>query len=419
MGPPAPTGEVPSRPLAPPAAAAPVVPPPAARAVSPAVPAPAAVPAPPSPPATPGAPRKGRRAGGPLWARLLVVVGTLIMLASGGTIVGVKVLVGRAGSAIQQGNLLGDAGATHVSIDGPLNILLVGIDQRPNSTDLIRSDSIIIAHVNAAHDQAFLVSIPRDLVVTIPAYDKTGYRGGREKINAAFAFGSQGKGGREGGFELLALTIQKNIAPGLTFHGGAIVDFGGFQALVDVLGGVDMCIDQRVVSHHIGFDRKGNFLSPSKGGKAVVYEKGCQRMEPWQALDYARQRYGLENGDYDRQRHQQQFLKAMLKEAQKQGVATNPVKLVKMMDAAGKAFTVDRHGIALEDWLFTVRNVITSEPVMIKTNAGRTNTVQLGNEEAEELTPESVQLFRALADDTLDRFVVDNPTFVSTDGFTG
>ncbi|GII24919.1 LCP family protein [Planosporangium mesophilum] len=370
-------------------------------------------------PATPASATPAPRRRDPLWARLLVALGAVLMLAAGGSIIGVKVLVGQASSGITQDDLLRGAAGGRVSIEGPLNILLVGIDERPDNNEPIRSDSIIIAHINAAHDQAYLVSIPRDLAVEIPPYPRTGYRGGREKINAAFAFGSQGKGGRDGGFELLALTIQKNVAPGIKFTGGAIVDFGGFQALVNSLGGVNMCIDQRVTSHHIGTDRNGKFLAPSKGGKPVVYEPGCRRLAPWQALDYARQRYGLQNGDYDRQRHQQQFLKAMLKEAKKQGVTANPVKALRMMEAAGKAFTVDRQGVPLEDWLYTMRNVINNDPLMLKTNGGQANSVKLNAEDAEQLTPESVQMFRAMRDDTLDRFVADHPTFVSSDGSIG
>jgi LCP family protein required for cell wall assembly len=351
-----------------------------------------------------------------MWARLMIIFGALLMMGSGGAIAGTKVLVGQAEARLPQSTLIGVAPPEGVSIEGPINVLLVGVDARPDNNDPVRSDSIIILHVNARHDQAYLISIPRDLAVQIPPYPKTGYTGGREKINAAFAYGSQGKGGREGGMELLAQAIQKSVVPGIKFQGAAIVDFGGFQALVETLGGVDMCIDQRVESHHIGTDRKGNFLAPAKGGKPVVYEEGCRRLEPWQALDFARQRYGLPNLDYDRQRHQQQFLKAMLKEAKKQGVATNPVKLVKMMNAAGKAFTVDRQGIGLDDWLFTMRNVIANEPVMLKTNGGRLAGVKLNGEDVEQLTPESVQMFEHLRSDTLDTFVTAYPNFVSLDG---
>src|SRR5206468_5765847 len=141
-------------------------------------------------------------------------------------LVGGQALLARYSGAVHQEGILGSAGtAGHTRLTGPLNILLVGVDQRPDDSEPIRSDSIIIAHVDAAHDQAYLVSIPRDLVVEIPPYPKAGYRGGRDKINAAFAYGSQNGQGRRGGFELLGLTIRRNF-DGITFEAGAIVDFG-------------------------------------------------------------------------------------------------------------------------------------------------------------------------------------------------
>jgi LCP family protein required for cell wall assembly len=255
-------------------------------------------------------------------------------------------------------------------------------------------------------------------VVTIPAYPKTGYRGGRDKINAAFAYGSQGNAGRKGGVELLGLTIKRNFA-GITFDGGAIVDFGGFQSVVKALGGVDMCIDTRVESLHIGTDKRGNFLPPSRGGKPVVYEPGCRRLVPWQALDYVRQRHGLPNGDYDRQRHQQQFLKAILKEAKKQGVAKNPVKLYQIMKASGNALTVDLRGLKVEDWVFALSGVIDGEIMMLRTNAGKVNPVTLGNESAEGLSGESADMFRAVREDSLAEFITAHPDFVSADGPVG
>jgi len=350
---------------------------------------------------------------------LCVVFGAALMIVSGSAIVAGKTLLRQYGSTLHQESVLGDSGTKgHAEINGPLNILMVGVDRRPDSTEPIRSDSIIIAHVNAAHDQAFLVSIPRDLAVQIPPYPKTGYRGGRDKINAAFSYGSQGSAGLRGGVELLGLTIKHNFA-GITFDGGAIVDFGGFQSVVNALGGVDMCIDTRVESVHVGTDAKGRFLPPDRGGKPVVYEPGCRHLEPWQALDYVRQRHGLPNGDYDRQRHQQQFLKAVLKEAKKQGVATNPVKLFQIMKAAGGALTVDLHGLQVEDWVFALSGVIDNDMVMLKTNAGRVNSTTLNGESAEQLTDDSASMFRSLRDDSLVQFVTAHPEFVSTDGAAG
>src|SRR5581483_4252058 len=108
------------------------------------------------------------------------------------------------------------AAVHHVNITGAVNVLLVGIDTRPDqAVDTSRSDSIIVLHVPATHDHAYLVSLPRDTLVRIPADAKAGYAGGENKINAAFMYGSQRGGGVAGGVSLLAATIK--AAYGITF----------------------------------------------------------------------------------------------------------------------------------------------------------------------------------------------------------
>jgi len=218
-----------------------------------------------------GGKKKGRRRKDPLWAKLLVIFGALLMLGSGSLIVLQRVVLAAATSSFNQTNLL-DPNAPqaqqHVSINGAKNILLVGVDSRPgqNPTDLVRADSIMILHVPATHDRAYLVSIPRDTYVEIPAFNngKRTYRGGHDKINAAFAFGGDGLGGldaRKGGFRLLQQTIKRDY--NIDFQAGAIVDFAGFQQVVQVLGGVDMNVDEKTTSIHIGTNnRTGKFQAP-------------------------------------------------------------------------------------------------------------------------------------------------------------
>lgn len=173
-------------------------------------------------------PASATRSRSPLWARLLVVFGALLMIGSGGTLVGGKMLFTHYASTITHEGGLGSAAATGKSIDGPINLLLVGIDERPTEGGA-RADSIIIAHVPATHDSVYMASIPRDTVASIPAYPKTRYAGGTDKINAAFQWGYQNgvnKGGRDGGMELLAETVS-GLAGGLKFNGAAIVNFDG------------------------------------------------------------------------------------------------------------------------------------------------------------------------------------------------
>jgi LCP family protein required for cell wall assembly len=348
---------------------------------------------------------------------VLVLFGALLMLGSGGAIVGGKVLIAKATGSVEKAPLLGGAGAAQgeKALDGPLNILMVGIDERPDGTEAVRADSIIILHIPASHDEAYLVSIPRDAYVEIPRYARTGFAGGHDKINAAFAYGWEKGGGRTGGFELLALTVQK--LTGLRFNAGAIVDFTGFESVVNALGGVDMCVDTKkpVYSEHVGFDSKGRYLHPRQGGRPMVYHPGeCRRFKGWEALDYVRQRYSLEDGDYGRQRHQQQFVKALAKEAKKQNLATNPRKLLQIINAAGKTLTVDLRGASIESWLFTVRNVADNDVLMLKANGGKFNSVPCGAETCEGITSETMDMFASLGSDTVRDFVVNHPEFINT-----
>jgi len=376
--------------------------------------------------------RSGRRPKDPLWAKLLVIFGALIMLGSGTVIIGQKLIFAAATGSFNQTQLL-DPGQPqqHVTINGTKNILLVGIDSRPdqNATDLVRSDSIIIVHVPASHDRAYLVSIPRDTFVQIPPYDngKSAYRGGHDKINAAFAFGGQGLTGlaaRQGGFALLQKTIKQNY--NIDFQAGAIVDFQGFQQVVSVLGGVDMYVDERTPSIHIGYNAKtgkqevparvdaNTVAHPIPGVNPKVYNVGYQHLAPWEALDYVRQRDWIPDGDYGRQRHQQQFIKAIFKEVLSGKVLTDPGKLRQVLAVIGKAMTVDNGGISLEDWIFAMRSIGAGDIMTIKTNNGQFHAEDIGTfGKVETLDPTSLELMNALRTDTVDNFVLNHSDWVS------
>jgi LCP family protein required for cell wall assembly len=397
-------------------------------------------------PAPPGSPRdraadrrrrqkaetavSSRRQRDPLWARLLVMGGALLMVASGVTIVAEKVLVARYTGTIRQetliaGDTLAHDSRGHASINGPINLLLVGVDERADDPAAgARSDTNIIVHIPASHDAAYLVSVPRDTKVSIPAYRKTGYGGGTDKLNAAFQFGYQNGGGRAGGFDLLAKTIKQ--MSGISFNGGAIVNFDGFQALVKTLGGVDMCIDEKVTSIHVGQDRRGQPARPYwldaaltphpvPGVTPQVYQPGCRHLEAWQALDYVRQRELVPDGDYGRQRHQQQFIKAVVKETISKGVITNPAKLDTVVRSAGKLLTFDGGGAVIEDWIFALKGIGGSGMTMIKTNGGNFNSTTINGQSFETLNDTTVQLLQAVRDDNVPAFVAAHPDWVAGD----
>ncbi|MFU8873320.1 LCP family protein [Micromonospora sp. SL4-19] len=363
----------------------------------------------------------GRGAGGakkrtkrkdPLWARLTVIFGAVLMMTSGVAIVGSKAVIGQATKNIEERNLLGDAGKTEAeggkNLDGPIDMLLLGVDARARwAADDVRSDTIIILHIPASHDQAYLISIPRDTEAEIPGH-------GTDKINAAFFHGAQNGGGWEGGAQLMAKTIKKMT--GISFDGAAIINFGGFKNVIDALGTVRICVSHEVTSHHMKMvDGKPMWNADAKKTgkpmKPVVHEKGCKEMEGWEALDFARQRYGLPRGDYDRQQNQQQLIKAMAKKATANGMLSNPIKLNKLTQAAGKALVLDTGGVPIADYMFTLKGVTGNDLITLRTNGGNFASNGNGRETLNDL---SMQMFKAVKDDKLDDFVIANPEVLST-----
>jgi LCP family protein required for cell wall assembly len=365
----------------------------------------------------PAAPPGKRR--DPLWARLLVVAGAVLMVLSGSAIVGTRWLISSATSSINQQSLLADEDKdtkTGKSLEGPINLLLLGVDIRPDwDPNDVRADTIIMLHIPANHRQAFLISVPRDTEVQAPAFPASKYPGGSAKATEVFFHGAQNGGGWSGGAQLMAKTLKN--ATGVSFDGAAIIDFGGFYGIIDALGGVDMCVDQDTESVHM-FMVNGEPMWKAEARKLgklqqpVVHKKGCRSMAAWEALDFARQRKNLDNGDYDRQRHQQQLLKAMAKKAVDGGALTNPLKIKDLMGAAGKAFVLDTGGVDIADFVFTLKGIAANDLVLLRTNGGTFSGDGRGNEV---FNQETRAMFEAVRNDGLEQFVINNPGVVANE----
>ncbi|MET0424438.1 MAG: LCP family protein [Actinoplanes sp.] len=229
-------------------------------------------------------------------------------------------------------------------ITGPLDLLILGVDTRVSVPDWEpHSDAIMLLHVDRGLKSGYLYSLPRDLRVKMPKFAKAGFSGGTYKITEAMSRGSRVPGSKkinvQQGYELLTKTLSAYTGI-KQFQAGAILNFGGLDKLTDELGGVDLVIDQKVKSHHRKPDGSLRPLAPGGGdytGPQKVYQPGKRHLVGWEAIDYARQRYGLPDGDYDRQRHQRQLVKALLAQARAQGLADDPAKLESVLTALGKS----------------------------------------------------------------------------------
>jgi len=194
---------------------------------------------------------------------------------------------------------------------GSQNILLLGADVRGKINSDIddvgggRADTIMVMHIPADRENVQVMSIMRDNWVPIPGR-------GHAKINAALAFGKT---------PLMVATVEEFI--GARIDHVAVIDFDGFKGLTDALGGVTV-------------DSPKAFT-----GKGHTFEKGPQKLNGEQALAFVRTRYAFADGDYQRARNQQIFMKSVIDRFLSKDVLTSPGKISDSVSTFAPYLTVD------------------------------------------------------------------------------
>ena len=301
-------------------------------------------------------------------------------------------------------------------ITGPLDLVLLGVDTRVTIPDWEpHSDTIMLLHVEPDLKSAYLYSLPRDLRVKMPKFAKAGFGGGTFKLTEAMSRGSQVPGSKkhsvQQGYELLTKTLSSYTGI-KQFQAGAILNFGGLAKLVDQLGGVDLVIDQKVKSHHHKPDGSPRPLAAGGGdytGPQAVYLPGKRHLVGWQAIDYARQRYGLPNGDYDRTRHQRQLVEAILGKAEAGGFA-DPAKLQGIITALGKTLVYLGGRTPLE-YAYALRDLAPAGITLVGLPG---NGVGSGSGyKGEQLTAEGKGFLKAVANKQIAAYLAKHPKLVN------
>lgn len=179
---------------------------------------------------------------------------------------------------------------------GRVNVLLLGLDRRPDEGRApARTDTILILTVDPYEGTAGMLSIPRDLFVPIPISET---RVDRDRINTAYVWGELLKY-PGGGPALIRETIEYNF--GIPIHYHVIVDFVGFERIINALGCVEVELAEPL------YDPE--FPTADYGVMTVSIPRGKQCLDGRQALWYARSRY--QGGDFARMQRQQQLLLAL------------------------------------------------------------------------------------------------------------
>ncbi|RAX16917.1 LytR family transcriptional regulator [Pseudarthrobacter sp. AG30] len=204
---------------------------------------------------------------------------------------------------------------------GEMNVLVIGSDSRGIARNEAahtaetgepsdqRSDSLMLVHVPADRHTLYVISIMRDLWVDVPGV-------GGSKINAALEYG---------GIDLTTQTVQQLL--GVTIDHTLMLDFNGFRALTDGLGGIDVNVP---------------FAFQSTIETQHVFSQGINHLDGQAALEFSRERYAFTDGDFQRVQNQRTMLRAILARLTGGG-ALNDVNAVRsLVDFAGCCLTVDK-----------------------------------------------------------------------------
>jgi LCP family protein required for cell wall assembly len=195
------------------------------------------------------------------------------------------------------------AGLSRAEIDA----LHVGFDK-----GTLNSDSIMLLHMGSG--RPVLVSIPRDSYVNIPGH-------GYNKINAALAYG---------GANLLIQTVENVTGLKIDHYMG--IGFGGLVAVVNKIGGVQICLKTPINDSYSG----------------VNLSAGCHDLNGDQALAFVRDRHSFATEDLQRIQDQRAFISALLKKATSPGVYLNPFTALPFGSTAASSMSVDK-GTSLLD----------------------------------------------------------------------
>lgn len=204
----------------------------------------------------------------------------------------------------------------------PINILVIGSDSRAgyantSQTVGMRSDTTMLVHISADRSRVDVVSIPRDTLVDIPPCklpDGTMTEAQSSRMfNRAFSIGGSTDDVAAAAACSVSTTEQLT---GVYIDGYAVINFAGFENIVNTLGGVEMCITE-----------------PINDSKAdLTLDAGCQNLDGETALKLARARYSLGDGsDIGRIGRQQELVSSIVTKALDQNLFTDMPTLYRLI----------------------------------------------------------------------------------------
>lgn len=222
--------------------------------------------------------------------------------------------------------------------DGSVNILLLGKGGGSHDgPDL--TDTIILANINPEKNRITMISIPRDFYMSST----------KSKINKIYADGQ--KNGDKG---ILLSKAAVNSLTGVHPDYAVVIDFSGFEKLIDLLGGIDVTVENTLDDYAYPVEGKedelcdhtedgiASFSAQIATSSATEFDifpcrfehlhvdAGVEHMDGKTALQFVRSRHALgkEGSDFARSKRQQNVIQAIREKVLSLGTLANPLKVV-------------------------------------------------------------------------------------------
>lgn len=194
--------------------------------------------------------------------------------------------------------------------DSPVNILLLGMDigdiSQKDNNSVKRTDTIMIVHFDPKDKSCGIVSIPRDTLMRINGKD--------QKINVAYELG---------GDKLIKTTIKDMLNTDIDYM--VKLDYEGFRAVIDAIGGIDMSIDQDMIYDD---DQQDLHIRFYKGEKVHLDGEKAEEFFRWRKNNDGT---GFANGDLDRIENQHKFIEKVVEKLTSPAIITKVPKILNIL----------------------------------------------------------------------------------------
>ena len=237
-----------------------------------------------------------------------------------------------------------------VSSNGPVNILLLGMDigdpSQVDNQSIKRTDTIMVANYNPQNKKMHLVSIPRDTLINV--------NGKNAKINSLYAIG---------GYPKIKSEVEKLLNVNINYI--VKIDYNAFREIIDAIGGIEMKIDRNMIYDDEGQNLHINF----KAGETVTLDgKKAEEFFRWRKNNDGS---GFANGDLDRIENQQKFISKVIEKC------TSPFimfRVPKIMSALGDNIETNMSSFEVLNYGLKFTN-IKKENTIMATTAGTPKTI--------------------------------------------